>query len=91
MIQGVDYAETSQTVQHILARYKMQAGTTYTKQHNQVIGIVYRNYTMEVVHGLDSSKSRWKNPSRRIVGLKSHGSSRSSCTSRDWPNNQTSW
>ena len=35
--------DASETVQHIVAGCKMQAGTAYTERHNQVAGLVYRN------------------------------------------------
>ena len=45
--------DTIETVQHITAGYKMQAGKAYIGHHNQVAGIVYRNisakYGLEVL------------------------------------------
>ena len=56
--------DASETVQHIVAGCKMQAGTAYTERHNQVAGIVYRNICSE--YGLDPPKSRWETPQKVV-------------------------
>ena len=48
--------DASETVQHIVAGCKMQAGTANTERHNQAAGIVYRNICSE--YKLDPPKSR---------------------------------
>ena len=42
----------------------MQAGPAYTKRHNQVAGIVYKNICSE--YGLDPPKSRWETPQKVV-------------------------
>ena len=56
--------DASETVQHIVAGCKMQAGTAYTERHNQVAGIVDRNICSE--YGLDPPKSRWETPQKVV-------------------------
>uniref|UniRef100_A0A8C4WGB1 Reverse transcriptase domain-containing protein n=1 Tax=Gopherus evgoodei TaxID=1825980 RepID=A0A8C4WGB1_9SAUR len=58
--------EASETVQHIVAGCKMQAGTAYTERHNQVAGIVYRNIC--TAYGLDPPKTRWEIPQNVVEG-----------------------
>ena len=50
--------DAPETVQHIIAGCKMQAGTAYMERHNQVAGIVYRNICTE--YGLEVPRSEWK-------------------------------
>lgn len=54
--------ETSKTIQHRVAGCKMQAGTTYTEQHNQVAVTVYK--IICTVYGLDPPKPRWEVPQK---------------------------
>ena len=56
--------EASQTVQHIVAGCKMQAGIAYIERHNQVAGIVYRNIC--AVYGLEVPKSKWETPPKAV-------------------------
>ena len=56
--------DASETVQHIVAGCKMQAGRADTERHNQVAGIVYRNICTE--YGLDRLKSRWETPQKVV-------------------------
>ena len=47
-----------ETVQHIVAGCKMQAGTANTERHNLVAGIMYKNICCK--YGLDPTTSRWE-------------------------------
>ena len=46
--------DAPETVQHIVAGCKMQAGSAYMERHNQVAGIVYRNIWTQ--YGLEGPK-----------------------------------
>lgn len=65
-------SEASEKIQHAGPRYKTQAGTEYTEQHNQVAGVVYRNICK--VYGLDPD-GRFHRKSWRIRRLESCGTS----------------
>jgi len=56
--------EASETVQHIAAGCKMQAGTTYMERHNPVAGIVCRNICGE--YRWEVSKSEWETPPKVV-------------------------
>ena len=56
--------DAPETVQHIIAGCKMQAGTAYMERHNQVAGIVYRNICTEF--GLEVPRSEWKTPPKVV-------------------------
>lgn len=89
-IIGADFVDRPQRQTHSV-RCKLQAGTTYTEQHNQVIGIMYRNiwniYGPDVpVHNeLPSSNERYHRRLRRIIGLKFCETSRSRWSDRYQP------
>ncbi|CAK6954711.1 zinc-binding domain-containing protein%2C partial [Scomber scombrus] len=51
------HKDAPQTVQHIIAGCKMQAGTAYIEHHNQVAGIVYSNIC---TYGQEVPRSEWK-------------------------------
>ncbi|XP_078022977.1 uncharacterized protein LOC144462717 [Epinephelus lanceolatus] len=52
--------DAPETVQHIVAGCKMQAGSAYMERHNQVAGIVYRNICTQ--YELEVPKSRCDTP-----------------------------
>ncbi len=56
--------DAPETVQHITAGCKMQAGSAYMERHNQVAVIVYRNICHE--YGLEVPRSKWKTPPKVV-------------------------